>query len=45
MIREEPEFLTDIRDLTNLFYVILRSKSSERLETSIESHLGMWFAI
>ena len=43
--REKPEFLTDIRDFTNLFYVILRRKSSEGLETSIKSELGMRFAI
>ena len=29
MTREEPELLTDIRDFTGLFYVILRGKSSE----------------
>ena len=43
--REEPEFLTDIRDFTTLFYVIVRRKSSEGLETSIKSELGMRFAI
>ena len=43
--REEPEFLTDIRDFTTLLYVILRRKSLEWLETSIESKLGMQFAI
>ena len=36
MTREEPEFLTDIRDFTTLFYVILRRKSSEGLETSVK---------
>ena len=42
---KEPEFLTDIRDFTNLFYMILRSKSSGWLELSVESHLlSMWFA-
>ena len=36
----------DIRDFTTLFYVILRRKSSEWLESSIgESELDMWFAI
>ena len=45
MTREEPEFLTDIRDFTTLLYVILRRKSLEWLETSIESKLGMQFAI
>ena len=47
MTRERPELLTDIRDFTTLFYVILRCKSSEWLEwsTSIESDLGMRFAI
>ena len=41
MTREEPEFLTDIRDFTTLFYVILRRKSSEWLESSMQSDLGM----
>ena len=42
MTREEPEFSTDIRDFTTLFYVILRRQSSEWLDSSIESHgLGM----
>ena len=36
MTREEPE-LTDIRDFTTLFYVILTCKSSEWLELSIGS--------
>jgi len=39
--REEPELLTDSRDLNILFYVIFRLKSSEWLESSIESDLGM----
>ena len=43
--REKPEFLTDIRDFTTLFHVILRCKSSKWLEWYIESDLGMWFAI
>ena len=37
MTGEEPEFSSDIRDFTTLFYVILRRKSSEWLESSIES--------
>ena len=37
--------LTDIREFTTLFYVIFRRKSSEWLESSIESDLGMWFTI
>jgi len=41
----EPELLTDIRDFNVLFYVILRCKSSEWLESSIESGLGVRFAI
>ena len=41
MTREELELLTDIRDFTSLFYVILRRESSESLESSIESDLGM----
>ena len=47
MTRERPELLTDIRDFTALFYVILRCKSSEWLEwsASIESDLGMRFVI
>jgi len=39
MTREELELLTDIRDFTTLFYVILRRESSEWLESSIESDL------
>ena len=35
--REETDYLTDIRDFTTLFHAILRCKSSERLESSIES--------
>ena len=38
---EEPELLSDIRDFTSRFYVILRCKFSELLG----SDLGMWFAI
>ena len=45
MTREEPELLTDIRDFISQFYVILRRKWSESLEWSIESDLGMRFAI
>ena len=45
MIREEPELLTDIRDFTTLFYVIFRHKSTKWSESSIESDLGMRFAI
>ena len=45
MTREEPEFLTDIRDFTTLFYVILRRKFSEWLELSIESDLGTRYVI
>ena len=37
--------LTDIRNFTNLFFVILRHEFSERLESSIVSDLGMRFAI
>ena len=33
--------LTDIRDFTTLFYVIFRHKSSEWLESSMQSVLGM----
>ena len=45
VIREEPEILIDIRDFTTQFYVILRRKFSEWLQWSIESALGMRFAI
>jgi len=45
MTHEKPELLTDIRDFTTLFYVIFRRKSSEWLESSIASDLGMRFAI
>ena len=40
MTREEPEFLTDIGDFTTLFYVILKRKFFEWLESSIESDLN-----
>ena len=43
--REEPQILTDIRDFTTLFYVILRHGFSEWLEWSIESDLGIQFVI
>ena len=39
MTHEEPELLTDIRDFTTLFYLILRRKSSEWLEWSIGNDL------
>ena len=42
---EEPELVSDIRDFTTLFYVIFWRKSSESLESSIESDLGMRFAV
>ena len=47
MIREEPEFLSDNRDfiIIILFCVILRRETSEWLKSSIESDLGMRFAI
>ena len=45
MTCEEREFLNDIPDFTTIFYVILRRKSSEWFESSIESDLGMWFTI
>ena len=45
MTREEPKLLTDIRDFTTQFYVILRRKFPEWLQWSIESALGMRFAI
>ena len=39
VIREEPELSTNICDFTTLFHVMLRRKSSEWLEPSIESDL------
>ena len=45
MTREEPELLTDIHDFTTQFYAILGRKFFELLEQSIESDLGMQFAI
>ena len=39
---EEPEIFTNIRDFATLFYVSMRRKSSEWLQTSIESD---WYAI
>ena len=44
MTREELELLTDVRNFTTLFYVIFKHKSSEWLESSIKSDLGMLFA-
>ena len=43
--RGELDFFTGIRDFTTLFYVILRRKFSEWLESSVESDLGMRFAV
>ena len=45
MTREELELLTDIHDFTTQFHVMLGRKSSELLEYSIESGLGMRFAL
>ena len=45
MTPEEPELLTNIHDFSTLFYVISRCKSSEWLEWSVKSHLGMRFVI
>ena len=39
MIHEEPELLSDIHYFSTPCYVILRRKSSEWLESSIESDL------
>ena len=39
MTCEEPELLTDICDFTTLLAMILRGKSSDWLESSIESDL------
>lgn len=40
MTIEEPELITDIRDLITPFYVILGNKFSEWLQSSIEIDLG-----
>ena len=40
MICVELELIADIRDFTTLFYVNLRGKSFEWLESSIESDLA-----
>ena len=45
MTSEKLELLTDNRDFTALFYVILRRESPEWLESSIESDLGIRFVI
>ena len=45
MTGEDLELLTDICDFSTLFLVILRRESSEWLESSIESDLGMRFPI
>ena len=45
VIRKDPELLTDIRDFTTLSYVILRRKSEEWLESSMQNNLGMRFSI
>ena len=45
VLRDPRRTLTDIRNFTNLFFVILRHEFSERLESSIVSDLGMRFAI
>ena len=45
MTRKQPELFTVIRDFTTLFYVILKRKSSEWIERSIESDLRIRFAI
>ena len=45
MTSEEPELLTHIRDFAILFYLTLRHKSTEWLESSIRSDLGIRFAI
>jgi len=43
--REELELLAGVPGFTTLLYVILRRESSEWLESSIESDLGMRFAL
>ena len=45
MTRKELEFLTDICNFTTLFYVTLRRKPSEWLESSVDVDLGVRFAI
>lgn len=44
LTHEDLELLNDICDFTTLFFVILRRKSSEWLESSIKRDLGMQFA-
>ena len=39
--RENPELSTDNRDFTTLIYVILRPKSSEWLESSMQNYLHL----
>ena len=41
VLRDPRRTLTDIRNFTNLFFVILRHEFSERLESSTVSDLGM----
>ena len=43
--REEPKFITAIRDFTTLFYVILWRKSSKWLYRHLSRVTGMRFAI
>ena len=47
MTREELELLTDTRKFTtlSLLFVTLRRESSEWMESSFESDIGMRFAI
>ena len=42
---KELHLITGIPDFTTLLYIILISESSEWLESSMESDLGMQFAI
>ena len=43
MTREEPELLTDSRDFAILFFVILRHKSSEWLESDLQ-FMELWLS-
>ena len=45
IVGAENLLITDIRDFTTQFYVILRRKVSEWLEWSIERDSGMRFAV
>ena len=45
MTLEEVELVTDICDFTTLSYAILRHKSSEWFESSIESDFALTYSL